>query len=248
MVEIPCARNPEAAAARGIVEGSWISSKRSAELNPKLKNTQFADYHGHGWVFKAVFKKDRHGNLLDLEDKQDRLRMIPKKWQKAVHLNDIAHPERACSAWTATSCATTTATARSTSSRARRRASSASTATARSTSGPRSLTSGNGGKVNLADGRVRPGGRGSRGKTVHGTRHGADDQRPGRVQQYITRKVLYQYSNMDQNKRWEVPQTVDTVDPLLPACTTRRGAYAKTLAPRWRRRWGDGASRPAASG
>src|SRR5262249_18483830 len=35
------------------------------ELNPQLKHTQFADFHGHGWVFRAVFKKDRQGNFLD---------------------------------------------------------------------------------------------------------------------------------------------------------------------------------------
>ncbi len=36
-----------------------------SELNPRLKHTQFADYHGHGWNFRAVFKRDRSGNLLD---------------------------------------------------------------------------------------------------------------------------------------------------------------------------------------
>jgi hypothetical protein len=30
-----------------------------------MKQTQFADFHGHGWLFRAVFKKDRHGQLLD---------------------------------------------------------------------------------------------------------------------------------------------------------------------------------------
>ncbi|HSU68625.1 MAG TPA: hypothetical protein VLJ39_17220, partial [Tepidisphaeraceae bacterium] len=34
-------------------------------LNPELKHNQFADFHGHGWVFRAVFKKDRAGRLLD---------------------------------------------------------------------------------------------------------------------------------------------------------------------------------------
>ena len=36
------------------------------------KDTQFADYHGHGWNFRAVFKRDREGNLLDA-DGNDRL-------------------------------------------------------------------------------------------------------------------------------------------------------------------------------
>ena len=39
--------------------------KQVSELNPQMKDTQFADYHGHGWNFRAVFKRDRKGNLLD---------------------------------------------------------------------------------------------------------------------------------------------------------------------------------------
>ena len=38
-----------------------------SELNPQLKDTQFADYHGHGWNFRAVYKRDRKGNLLDAQ-------------------------------------------------------------------------------------------------------------------------------------------------------------------------------------
>ena len=36
---------------------------------PHASNTQFADFHGHGWVFRAVFKRDRQGYLLDADDK-----------------------------------------------------------------------------------------------------------------------------------------------------------------------------------
>ena len=36
-----------------------------SELNPTLRKSYFADFHGHGWVFKAVFKKDLEGNYLD---------------------------------------------------------------------------------------------------------------------------------------------------------------------------------------
>jgi hypothetical protein len=56
--------NPDETAARG----NWSDPEflaRVAELNDRTRHTQFADYHGHGWVFKAVFKKDRHGMLLD---------------------------------------------------------------------------------------------------------------------------------------------------------------------------------------
>ncbi len=77
-------RNPEGAATRGLW-GDLEFLKRVSELNPKLNDTQFADYHGHGWNFRAVFKRDRRGNLLDAAGKvvpnDD-----PNKWRKAVHL------------------------------------------------------------------------------------------------------------------------------------------------------------------
>ncbi len=80
-------RNPEEAAIRGL----WSDPdfvKNVSELNPKLQNTQFADYHGHGWNFRAIFKKDEAGNLLDktgkLVDHDD-----PDKFKKAVHMSSI---------------------------------------------------------------------------------------------------------------------------------------------------------------
>lgn len=99
-------RNPEGAAPRG----NWADLdflRNVYSLNPTLKDTQFADYHGHGWNFRAVFKRDREGNLLDAEgkivDPDD-----PEKWRregepefvpvgtnpgKTVHLMDI-HAEK----------------------------------------------------------------------------------------------------------------------------------------------------------
>ncbi|BDI61777.1 hypothetical protein [Qipengyuania nanhaisediminis] len=59
-------RNPEGAAARGM----WADLdflRNVYELNPYLEHTQFADYHGHGWNFRAVFKRDRDGNMLDAD-------------------------------------------------------------------------------------------------------------------------------------------------------------------------------------
>jgi hypothetical protein len=95
-------RNPEGAAPRG----KWADLdflRNVYDLNPTLKDTQFADYHGHGWNFRAIFKRDRKGNLLDAEgnivDPDD-----PEKWRregegkfvepgtnpgKAVHLMSI---------------------------------------------------------------------------------------------------------------------------------------------------------------
>ena len=80
-------RNPEEAAIRG-KWGDPEFLKEVSSLNPKLKDTQFADYHGHGWNFRAVFKRDRHGTLLDKAGKavadDD-----PDKFKKAVHLTSI---------------------------------------------------------------------------------------------------------------------------------------------------------------
>lgn len=59
-------RNPEGAAARGM----WADLdflRNVYELNPYLETTQFADYHGHGWNFRGIFRRDREGNLLDAE-------------------------------------------------------------------------------------------------------------------------------------------------------------------------------------
>lgn len=82
-------RNPEGAAVRGL----WGQSKEFLaelwkEVNPKLKHTQFADFHGHGWVFRAVFKQDRYGNLLDKDGNKVSFD-DPEKFKKAVQLRDI---------------------------------------------------------------------------------------------------------------------------------------------------------------
>ncbi|HEX2836393.1 MAG TPA: hypothetical protein VHW00_25535 [Thermoanaerobaculia bacterium] len=79
--------NPEGAAPRGLWTNiDFLESVSS--LNARAKHTQFADYHGHGWNFMAVFKRDRKGNLLDAEG-----RIVsfddPDKFKKAVHLQDI---------------------------------------------------------------------------------------------------------------------------------------------------------------
>lgn len=99
-------RNPEGASPRG--KWSDLEFLRNVyDLNDKAKDTQFADYHGHGWNFRGVFKRDREGNLLDADGKtvspDD-----PEKWRKkgegkfvpvgtnpgkSVHLMDI-HAEK----------------------------------------------------------------------------------------------------------------------------------------------------------
>ncbi len=73
-------RNPEGAAPKG----KWADLdflRNVYDLNPKLKDTQFADYHGHGWNFRGIFKRDREGNLLD-KDGNIVAPDDPEKWRK----------------------------------------------------------------------------------------------------------------------------------------------------------------------
>ena len=80
-------RNPEGAAVRG-KWGDVEFLKNVSDLNDQTKDTKFADYHGHGWNFRAIFKRDRKGNLLDAENK-----IVPEsdpdKLDKAVHMSSI---------------------------------------------------------------------------------------------------------------------------------------------------------------
>jgi len=82
-------RNPEGAAVRGLwSDPKFLEQVGSGKFNAQLKQTQFADFHSHGWIFRAVYKRDRKGNLLDADGKivapDD-----PDKFGKAVHLADI---------------------------------------------------------------------------------------------------------------------------------------------------------------
>jgi hypothetical protein len=83
------ARNPEGSAQRGLWgDVDFLAKTGTPEFNKQLQHTQFADFHGHGWVYRAVFKRDREGNLLDrtgtIVAHND-----PEKFGKAVHLKDI---------------------------------------------------------------------------------------------------------------------------------------------------------------
>ncbi|MFN2475134.1 MAG: hypothetical protein ABR526_02190, partial [Chthoniobacterales bacterium] len=195
--------NPEAAAARGLW-GDQNFLERVAELNPRMKHTQFADYHGHGWVFRAVFKHDRKGNLLDLKDNKIG-HDDPQKFAKAVHLKDVhlargmqcgdchfnldvhgngnlyGEPRNA----TTINCIDCHGTVRQR---------------------PTLITTGNGGRVDLANSS----------NTSWGPRFTWEGTR------------LWQQSTMSPDVRWEIPQTMDTVDPAS-AHYNPKSAYAKTL-------------------
>ncbi|HYT66752.1 MAG TPA: hypothetical protein VEL51_10055 [Vicinamibacterales bacterium] len=82
-------RNPEQTALKGKWgDRKFLGQVGTPEFNKNLEHTQFADFHGHGWVYRAVYKRDRRGNLLDADNKivphED-----PNRFAKAVHLKDI---------------------------------------------------------------------------------------------------------------------------------------------------------------
>ncbi|MCK6449770.1 MAG: hypothetical protein L6R19_02740 [Alphaproteobacteria bacterium] len=80
-------RNPEEA----VLRGNWSDVdflKRVADNNHRNTQTQFADYHGHGWNFRAIFKRDRKGNLLDQKGNKVS-NDDPEKFKKAIHMSSI---------------------------------------------------------------------------------------------------------------------------------------------------------------
>ncbi len=100
-------RNPEAAAARGLWSDPDFVREVYDRVNPLARTTQFADYHGHGWNFRGIYRRDRAGNLLDADghiippgDPQTFRRAGESEFAppgtnpgRAVHMMDI-HAER----------------------------------------------------------------------------------------------------------------------------------------------------------
>lgn len=82
-------RNPEGSALRGL----WGQDKNFLaniwnDVNPKAQRTQFGDFHGHGWVFRNVYKTDRKGNMLSSRGTKIAPE-DPEKFKKAVHMEDV---------------------------------------------------------------------------------------------------------------------------------------------------------------
>jgi hypothetical protein len=57
-------KNPNESAAKNLLSDPEFLANLT-DLNDRTKDTQFADFHGHGWAYRAVLKHDRKGNLLD---------------------------------------------------------------------------------------------------------------------------------------------------------------------------------------
>jgi len=82
-------RNPEGSTPRGLwANVPFLENVGGPNFLSTLKSTQFADFHGHGWNFRAVYKRNRKGEMLDQNgaviSPDD-----PDKFKKAVHLEDI---------------------------------------------------------------------------------------------------------------------------------------------------------------
>ena len=100
-------RNPEGAAPRGLWGDKDFLREVADTVNPLARHTQFADYHGHGWNFRAIYKRDREGNLLDAKGAivpsndpakfrrpgQGTFAAVGENPGKAVHMMDI-HAEK----------------------------------------------------------------------------------------------------------------------------------------------------------
>jgi hypothetical protein len=85
-------RNPEGSAVRGSwSDPAFLQRVGSPEFNNGLKQTRFADFHGHGWLFRAVFKRDRKGNLLDAAG-QVVVNPSPEALTRAVDYTDTRAP------------------------------------------------------------------------------------------------------------------------------------------------------------
>jgi hypothetical protein len=80
--------NPDEIAARGL----WSNPQFLAnvtDLNGQMSKTQFGDFHSHGWVFRAVFRHDREGRLLDREGNVV-TDVTPAKLQAALAAPELA--------------------------------------------------------------------------------------------------------------------------------------------------------------
>ena len=213
-------KDPEGDVARGLW-GNLNFLEKVSELNPKLKDTQFADYHGHGWIFRAIFKKDRHGDLLDAAGK-----VIPPddpdKFGKAVHLNDIhlAHGMQCVDChFIADDHGNGMLYGEPRNATTIRCVDCHGTIDKR----PTLMTSGSGGVLDK-DGKVVP--------------VNLNDSATAWGPRFFWKGTdLYQQSAMSPDIKWRVPQTMDVINPLSPDYNAQ-ARYAKTLY-RDGKTWGD---------
>ncbi|NBO90847.1 MAG: hypothetical protein EBV06_00795 [Planctomycetia bacterium] len=199
------------------------------DINQAANHTQFADFHGHGWAFRAVFRQDRQGRLLDHDghviahvdnaklQEAMRFQKLPPQERKhkpgvPVHLMDI-HMEKGMHC---IDCHFVQDMHGNTKLQGEVRAAVEiqcidchGTVTARATlrtSGPASYTSSPQGGRDLEALR-----------SIGGRRR---FEREG--------NKIYQNSMVEPGLRWEVPQTIDTITPGNPRYNAK-AAMAKTM-------------------
>jgi hypothetical protein len=86
-------RNPEASSLRGLwSDRNFLNQTGKPEFNKNLTRTQFADFHGHGWIFRAVFKRNRQGEFLDASGNVISNVDSQKLWE-AVNFRDTDNAE-----------------------------------------------------------------------------------------------------------------------------------------------------------
>ncbi|HVF66471.1 MAG TPA: hypothetical protein VM914_02325, partial [Pyrinomonadaceae bacterium] len=82
--------NPEGSSVRGNwSEPEFLQRTGTDEFNSRMTRTQFADFHGHGWMFRAVFKRDREGHMLDANGARV-TDVTPAKLKESVEFRDTA--------------------------------------------------------------------------------------------------------------------------------------------------------------
>ncbi len=82
--------NPEGSSVRGKwSEPDFLQRTGTDEFNSRMSRTQFADFHGHGWMFRAVFKRDREGHMLDSTGARV-ADVTPSKLKQSVEFRDTA--------------------------------------------------------------------------------------------------------------------------------------------------------------
>ncbi len=221
-------RNPNASALRNRLSEPGFA-ENMVELNKEAKHTQFADFHGHGWAFRAVFRQDRAGKLLDhwgnVIDKVDNATLQKAmRFQKQapqdrkhepgvpVHMMDV-HLEKGMHC---IDCHFVQDMHGNTKLQMEVRAAveiqctdchgTVSAKAGLRTTGPAAYTSSREGGRDLAAMRT-PSGR-KRFERENGK--------------------IYQNSMVEPNLRWEVPQTIDTVTPGSPRYSAK-AAMAKTV-------------------
>jgi hypothetical protein len=232
--------NPNESAARNNLSDPAFLEKLT-DLNRMARHTQFADFHSHGWAFRAVFRQDRKGNLLDHrgqivrgagnKDLQEAMRyqLLPPAERTPrdgvpLHLMDI-HLEKGMHC---IDCHFAQDVHGNTKLQGEVRAAVEvqcidchGTASARATlrtSGPASYTSSAEGGRDLTSLRTPSGRR--------------------RLEREGDR--VFQNSMVERNLRWEVPQVMDTVTPGHARYNVR-SALAKTVrfGPEGKMVWGD---------